>query len=49
MVDTIKEQLGDGMHYKGPEEFAKYWRDEYKLHQELGKILQKIALLPGLH
>ena len=41
VVTMIKEKLGDGVYYKGPEEFAKYWQDEYKLHQELGKIYKK--------
>jgi tripartite-type tricarboxylate transporter receptor subunit TctC len=41
VIETIREQLGDEMHYKGPEEFAKYWRDEYEVHKELGKIYKK--------
>jgi tripartite-type tricarboxylate transporter receptor subunit TctC len=41
VIDMIREQLGDEMHYKGPEEFAKYWRDEYEVHKELGKLYKK--------
>ena len=41
VIAMIKEQFGDDMHYKGPEEFARYWRDEYEAHKELGKLYKK--------
>jgi tripartite-type tricarboxylate transporter receptor subunit TctC len=35
------KKLGDDFHYLGPEEITKYWREEFEIHKELGKIFKK--------
>lgn len=39
-VRMIK-RFGDDIHYLGPDEFAKFWREEYELHKEIGKVFKK--------
>ncbi len=34
-------QLGDSFHYLGPDDLAKFWREEYEAHKELGKVFKK--------
>lgn len=34
-------KLGDNYHYLGPDELAKFWREEFEAHKELGKIFKK--------
>jgi len=41
VIDTIKEQLGDEMHYKSPEEFAKY-ADRISGFQREAKLLASL-------
>jgi tripartite-type tricarboxylate transporter receptor subunit TctC len=38
---ALVKQLGDGVHYLGPDEFEKFWRAEYEAHKELGKFYKK--------
>ena len=40
-VIAMIKQFGDDIHYLGPDEFAKMWREEYEAHKELGRILKK--------
>jgi tripartite-type tricarboxylate transporter receptor subunit TctC len=35
--------LGDNFHYLGPDELTKFWRQEYEVHKELGKVFKKSA------
>jgi tripartite-type tricarboxylate transporter receptor subunit TctC len=35
------KQLGDDVHYMGPDEFEKVWRTEYEAQKELGKFYKK--------
>ncbi len=35
------KQLGDDVHYLGPDEFEKVWRAEYESQKELGKFYKK--------
>ena len=34
-------QLGDNFHYLGPDELTQFWREEYEVHKELGKVFKK--------
>jgi tripartite-type tricarboxylate transporter receptor subunit TctC len=34
-------QVGDNFHYMDPDELAKFWRQEYEVHKELGKVFKK--------
>jgi tripartite-type tricarboxylate transporter receptor subunit TctC len=34
------KQLGDTFDYKGPEEFEKHWREEFRIYAELGKMFK---------
>lgn len=34
-------KLGDNYHYLGPDELAKFWREEFEAHKELGKVFKK--------
>jgi len=38
---ALIKQLGDDVHYMGPDEFEKVWRAEYEAHRELGKAYKK--------
>ena len=38
---ALVKQLGDDVHYMGPDEFEKVWRAEYEAHKELGKAYKK--------
>jgi tripartite-type tricarboxylate transporter receptor subunit TctC len=40
VVSMIKK-LGDEINYLGPDEFAKFWREEYETQKELGKMFKK--------
>jgi len=40
VVPMIK-RFGDDIHFLGPDEFAKVWREEYEAHKELGKVFKK--------
>jgi tripartite-type tricarboxylate transporter receptor subunit TctC len=40
VVGMIKK-FGDDIHYLGPDEFTKVWREEYEAHKELGKQFKK--------
>ena len=40
VVSMIK-QLGDEVQYMGPDEFGKFWREEFEAQKELGKSLKK--------
>ncbi len=40
VVPMIKK-LGDEINYLGPDEFAKFWREEYDTQKELGKMFKK--------
>ena len=40
VVGLIKK-FGDDIHYLGPDEFTKVWREEYEAHKELGKQFKK--------
>jgi hypothetical protein len=35
------KQFGEGIHYLGPDEFTKEWREEYEAHKELGRQFKK--------
>lgn len=40
-VKSMIQRFGDDIHYLGPDEFSKVWREEYEAHKELGKIFKK--------
>ena len=40
-VVPMINKLGDEINYLGPDEFAKFWREEYETQRELGKIFKK--------
>jgi tripartite-type tricarboxylate transporter receptor subunit TctC len=40
VVPMIKK-LGDEINYLGPDEFSKFWRDEFETQRELGKMFKK--------
>jgi tripartite-type tricarboxylate transporter receptor subunit TctC len=40
-VVPMINKLGDEINYLGPDEFAKFWREEYETQKELGKIFKK--------
>lgn len=40
-VLAMIKQFGDEIHYLGPDEFTKVWREEYEAHKELGKVFKK--------
>ena len=40
VIEAIRK-LGDEVEYQGPDEFAKYWRAEYEMYKELGKMFKK--------
>jgi len=40
-VAPMIKQLGDEIHYLGPDGFAKFWREEYETQKELGKVFKK--------
>ncbi len=40
-VAPMIKQLGDEIHYLGPDGFAKFWREEYQTQKELAKIFKK--------
>ncbi len=40
-VVAMIKQFGDEIHYLGPDEFTKVWREEYETHKELGKLFKK--------
>jgi tripartite-type tricarboxylate transporter receptor subunit TctC len=33
-------KLGDEFHYMGPDEFAKYWRDDYQVYKDMAKMFK---------
>ena len=35
------EKLGEDYSYMGPEEFAKYWRQDFQIYKEMGKMFKK--------
>jgi tripartite-type tricarboxylate transporter receptor subunit TctC len=35
------QKLGEEFGYMGPDEFAKYWRKDYQIYKEMGRILKK--------
>ena len=40
-VLSMIKQMGDGIYYLGPDEFAKVWREEYEAQKELRKVFKK--------
>jgi tripartite-type tricarboxylate transporter receptor subunit TctC len=40
-VLAMIKKFGDDIHYLGPDEFTKVWREEYEAHKELGKQFKK--------
>ncbi len=40
-VIPMVNRLGDDMHFLGPDEFGKAWREEYETYKELGKVFKK--------
>jgi len=40
-VLSMIKRFGDEIHYLGPDEFTKAWREEYEAHKELGKVFKK--------
>ncbi len=40
-VTPIIQRLGDEIHFLGPDEFGKVWKEEYETYKELGKTLKK--------
>jgi tripartite-type tricarboxylate transporter receptor subunit TctC len=40
-VIAMIKQFGDEIHYLGPDEFSKVWREEYETHKEIGKQFKK--------
>lgn len=40
-VVPMVKKLGDEINYMGPDEFTKFWREEYETQRELGKIFKK--------
>jgi tripartite-type tricarboxylate transporter receptor subunit TctC len=38
---AMLKQIGDEFSYKGPDEFDKYWRQEFQTFKELGKVFKK--------
>ena len=40
-VVPMVNKLGDEINYMGPDEFTKFWREEYETQRELGKIFKK--------
>jgi tripartite-type tricarboxylate transporter receptor subunit TctC len=40
-VVAMLKQFGDDVSYLGPDEFEKYWREEFELYRELGKEFKK--------
>ena len=40
-VKSMIKALGDEIYYLGPDEFTKFWREEYDTYKELGKIYKK--------
>lgn len=37
----LYSKLGEEPLYRGPDEFVKFWRDEYEAHKKLGEIFKK--------
>jgi tripartite-type tricarboxylate transporter receptor subunit TctC len=40
VIEAIRK-LGDEVEYQGPDEFERYWRNEYETYKELGKMFKK--------
>lgn len=40
-VVTMIKQMGDEIHYLGPDEFTKVWREEFEAQKELRKMFKK--------
>jgi len=40
VIAALKES-GDDINYLGPDEFTKYWREEYEFYKEVGKTFKK--------
>lgn len=40
VIPMIK-RFGDEIHYLGPDEFTKVWREEFEIQKELGKVFKK--------
>jgi tripartite-type tricarboxylate transporter receptor subunit TctC len=40
-VLAMIKQFGEGIHYLGPDEFTKEWREEYGAHKGLGRQFKK--------
>jgi tripartite-type tricarboxylate transporter receptor subunit TctC len=40
-VKNMIKRFGDEIHYLGPDEFSKVWREEYDTQKELGKIFKR--------
>ena len=34
-------QLGEDFDYMGPDEFAKYWRQDYQVYKDMAKLFKK--------
>ena len=39
-IDAL-EQLGEDFEYMGPDEFAKYWREDYAIYKEMATLFKK--------
>jgi tripartite-type tricarboxylate transporter receptor subunit TctC len=40
VIDSF-EKLGNEFNYQGPDEFAKYWQEDYRIYQEMVKMLKR--------
>ncbi len=40
-VIPMINRLGDDLHFLGPDEFGRAWREEYETYKELGKVFKK--------
>jgi len=40
-VLAMIKNFSDEIHYLGPDEFTKVWREEFEAHKELGKQFKK--------
>jgi tripartite-type tricarboxylate transporter receptor subunit TctC len=40
VIDSF-EKLGNEFNYQGPDEFAKYWQEDYRIYKEMVKMLKQ--------
>ena len=40
-VKVLIKKTGQGIHYLGPDDFAKFWRADYEVYKELRSLFKK--------